>query len=294
MKPSQDKMGRSTKFDLILTCFNDEKNLLKCLPSVVVQKNVRRLIAVDAGSTDKTVDVLESFGENFPIKIIVKEGCTRGEGRNIAIREARTELIGCINSDVILYPDWSERILEVMLRDDRIGAVGSNQVLSPDFNLVQKLIYYIPGMNGRLEEFKNDIIWNAHTAPCEALLWRKEAVYDAGLFPSANWGEDSLLHAAMKRKGWKVVLAREAKIIHLYKNTLGKFLRQQYMYGVGGKYIKKNFPELANDILRPKSSIIKSVITSSMDVARRESPAYFFPMIFVQSLKYASNLLGML
>jgi glycosyltransferase involved in cell wall biosynthesis len=287
-------MEKGTKFDLVLTCFNDEKNLSRCLPSVVIQKNVKRLIVVDAGSTDKTLEVLESFGKDFPIKIIVKEGCTRGEGRNIAIREAKTDFIGCINSDVILYPDWSERILEVMTRDNRIGAVGSNQVLSPDFNLMQKLIYYIPGMNGRLEEFKDDIIWNAHTAPCEALLWRRKAVYDAGLFPSANWGEDSLLHAAMKRKGWKVVLARDAKIIHIYKSSLGKFLKQQYMYGVGGKYIQKNFPDLSKDILRPKSDIIRSVFTSSIDAARREGSAYFFLMIFVQSLKYASNLMGIL
>lgn len=288
------EMKESTKFDMILTCFNDEKNLLKCLPSVAVQKKVRRLIAVDAGSTDRTLDLLKSFKKYFPTRIIVKKGCTRGEGRNIAIEKAETEFIGCINADVVLYPDWSEKILEVMGKDGRIGAVGSNQVLSPDFNLMQKLIYYIPGMNGRLEEFKGDVIWNAHTAPCEALLWRKEAVHDAGLFPKANWGEDSLLHAIMKKKGWKVVLAREAKIIHLYKDTLGKFLKQQYMYGIGGRYIKKNFPDFADDILRSKSTIIKNMITSSIDAARKENPTYFFLMIFVQSLKYASNLLGML
>ncbi|MDH3883092.1 MAG: glycosyltransferase, partial [Desulfobacterales bacterium] len=144
---------------VILTC-NQIEYTKKCIDSIYKQTpEPFELILVDNGSTDGTVQYLESEiadrNEAIRVKIIKNKknkGFAAGNNQGIAI--AKGDYILLMNNDVVVTPGWLGRMIACAEKDSKIGIVGpcSNYVSGPQ--LVEKVNYDVNTLKG-LTEFSN-------------------------------------------------------------------------------------------------------------------------------------------
>lgn len=96
----------SKALTIVIPCKNEQDyigNLLDDLSGQLFIKNTRILIA-DAGSTDKTLEVIKEKKKQYPfLKIRVIPGGTVSEGRNNGAKLVKTPYICFIDADVKLF-----------------------------------------------------------------------------------------------------------------------------------------------------------------------------------------------
>ena len=107
----------------IIPTYNSEKVLFICLKSIKKQNYPRKkieIVIVDGGSTDNTIQIAKEFKVD---KILENPFVIHPRGRSIGIKDSRTDLILCLDSDNILYgKDWLQKMVKPF-RDKSISAV---------------------------------------------------------------------------------------------------------------------------------------------------------------------------
>ena len=97
------------KFSIIITCYNREKLISRCIRSALHQKNVNRfdyeIIVVDDFSIDKSLEKIEDF--DSLIKIIKnKKNYGLAYSRNIGIKKAKGKYVVMLDSDDYLAENF--------------------------------------------------------------------------------------------------------------------------------------------------------------------------------------------
>lgn len=155
------KSGECPQVSIIIITFNSEDTIDKCMSSVFkvdYPRDKYEVIVVDAGSTDRTLEIVKKFPVD---KLIVEEGALRGKARNIGVREARGEIVAMVDSDLSSVDnDWLSRAVREF--DDPYVALvrGADLVLLPSENMsfFQRAIYFMSVAPSRMLLRKED--WN--------------------------------------------------------------------------------------------------------------------------------------
>lgn len=119
--------GPAARVTVFVPVFNAEKFLAETIESVLNQTFTDfELLAVDDGSTDRSIEILESFGDRR-IRIS-RNDRNRGRSytRNQGIELARCEYLSVLDSDDLCEPDRLERQVEFLDAHPDIVAVGSS------------------------------------------------------------------------------------------------------------------------------------------------------------------------
>jgi len=110
------------KVSVVILNYNGRKYLERFLPSVLASTwHSLEIIVADNASTD---DSLEFIGEHFPSVRIIKLARNFGYagGYNEALKEVKSDYYVLLNSDVEVTPGWIEPVIELMEKDNQIGA----------------------------------------------------------------------------------------------------------------------------------------------------------------------------
>ena len=108
---------KSEGISIIIPCYNTELYLEKCLTSIINQKLKEfEVILVDDCSTDNTISVIKKFTQNYPNFKLIENIKNQGAGynRNIALKEAKYDIISFIDSDDYLEDNFYSELLKVM------------------------------------------------------------------------------------------------------------------------------------------------------------------------------------
>ncbi|MDR3179663.1 MAG: glycosyltransferase [Holosporaceae bacterium] len=108
------KLMNVIKVSLVVSVYNAEKYLLRCLDSLINQTlREIEIICVNDGSTDKSLDILEEFALKDP-RITVKNQHNMGPGaaRNVALGEAKGEYVGFVDADDWVDADFFEKLYQ--------------------------------------------------------------------------------------------------------------------------------------------------------------------------------------
>lgn len=121
-----------TNLSLILPCYNEAEHLKESFPKVIaVLKKLNRaieIIIIDDGSKDDTVKIIELLikeNKNIPIRFFrhkknVGRGGTVAEG----ITKAKGEVVGFIDIDLEISPEYISRFVEKIHKDKIDVVVG--------------------------------------------------------------------------------------------------------------------------------------------------------------------------
>src|SRR3972149_5758038 len=95
------------RVSVIATVLNEEGSIARLLDSLVAQtRRPDEVIVVDGGSRDRTVEIVFSYFDRLPIRLLVRNDCSIAQGRNAAIASAQEEIIASTDAGVRLAPNW--------------------------------------------------------------------------------------------------------------------------------------------------------------------------------------------
>ncbi len=103
------------KLSFIVPVYNTAPYLSTCLDSLLSQtRKDFEIIAVDDGSTDQSLSILQSYQEQNPhcLHVFHQENGGLSEARNRAMAEARGEYLAFVDSDDFIPPDFAQILLE--------------------------------------------------------------------------------------------------------------------------------------------------------------------------------------
>lgn len=135
----------SIQLSVIITVYNTEKYLQKCIDSLYQQNINIEIIIVDDGSPDNSEEIIHSYSEN-DIRVIVLSQDNQGpaEARNNGLQVAKGNYIAFLDSD-----DWIENnCLETLYSkaiEFNADMVMGNTLFYYDENRIE-LRYVIPSM----------------------------------------------------------------------------------------------------------------------------------------------------
>jgi len=193
---------------VVIPVFNASKTIEQLISSLVDQsypKEKYEIIFVDDHSTDRTVEIIESFAKKVSrpsIKVIqLKRNCGPAAARNRGVTEAKGEILAFTDADVIVDRDWL-RELAKCFDDENIGGVHG-EILTDSYLLFPIRVAPVGG------GYKT----------CN-IAYRKEVLYNVGLFDERfkhPFGEDGDLAHRVLKKGFRVKYCPKARVLHPVK-----------------------------------------------------------------------------
>lgn len=98
---------------IIVPCFNDEASIEEALSSALNQTYPNKeVVVVDDGSTDRSTDIVRSFGSR--LRLVSQENKGAPAARNHGLRLAEGDFIQFLDADDVLYPKKISRQMQVL------------------------------------------------------------------------------------------------------------------------------------------------------------------------------------
>ena len=119
------------KVSIVIPVYNAEKYILRCMESIENQTfKDFEVIAVDDGSSDSSLKILEKFSEKTTfLKLLRQKNMGAAKARNTGIKNAAGDFICFVDSDDWLEPEY----LEILVKNQEetgcdISMIGINKV----------------------------------------------------------------------------------------------------------------------------------------------------------------------
>lgn len=217
------------KTSLILTIKNEGKNIKEFLESVKKQtQKPDEIVIVDSNSTDDTKDIIKKYLKDLKIKLIVKEIDT-GNGRNLAIENAKYDIILVSDGGCILDKKWVEEISKPFENVDyfeKVDVVGGvfEPISKNLFEICQGLIVCKP-----IENIKED----KFLPSSRSLAFRKDVWKKVKYSTHKVGGEDTKFILDLKDYGFNIKITKKAIVYWRMRSPLKNFIKQFYLYAIG-------------------------------------------------------------
>jgi GT2 family glycosyltransferase len=207
---------------VVIPNWNGMRWLPDCLESIAAQTVApAETIVVDNGSTDGSLELL---GETPGVRVVALGRNTGfAFAANRGVEAAAGELVALVNTDVVLAPDWLERMIAALESDAGAASVACKMVDLHDPDLLYDAgdVLRRDGaceQRGRFErdDGRFDQPGEVFGACAGAALYRRSVVLDAGGFDERffTYLEDVDLALRLRLAGWRCryepVVARHA------------------------------------------------------------------------------------
>jgi glycosyltransferase involved in cell wall biosynthesis len=213
------------KVSVVLTTLNEGKNLRHLLDSLVHQESLHEVVLVDAGSTDDTLTVAESYRRRFAHFKVIQQPSRRGEGRNIGAREATGDLLAFIDGDCVANAFWLRRMVRAWDGDPMRVVAGRTDLTGYwAFTKLHRV---------ELPHRGQDTTWPSCNLAYPRKLFESLGGFDA-TFVTA---EDIDLNLRAVEAGAKIVHEPDAIVYAKARDSITGFLRQAYWNGYGRKQL---------------------------------------------------------
>ncbi len=193
---------------VIATVLNEAESIRALMDSLAAQTRAPdEIIIVDGGSTDGTVTILQEYTDRLPLRVLSLPGANISQGRNAAIRAARSDIIVSTDAGVRIPPDWLARLVAPWDRGENPPAVAG--FFAPDprtlfewalaattLPLVEEIdpARFLP--SSRSVAFRRDV-WERVGGYPEWLAYSEDVVFDLrirALVGEFAWAPDAVVY----------------------------------------------------------------------------------------------------
>jgi hypothetical protein len=243
------------KVAVVVPNWNGADSLAACLDSLLDQTIKTHIIVVENGSTDDSVELLES---KYPTVEVIKHKVNKGfaGGVNAGIRSATKEkfkYVALFNNDAIADKNWLELLTEYLQAHPEAG-IATSKIMNQDGSHLDSTgdyytVWGLPYPRGRGEKSLNkyDEQVAIFAASGGASLYRTTMLEEIGLFDEDFFAyyEDVDISFRAQLAGWNVAYVPKAVVYHQISATSSKikgFATYQTMKNLQLLYIK-NVPK---------------------------------------------------
>jgi glycosyltransferase involved in cell wall biosynthesis len=115
-------VNKQLTLSIIIPAYNEQHYIKSCLDSIGCQTQIPdEVIVVDNNSTDDTVAIAASYPF---VRVVRQRKQGRGHARTKGFDAATSDIIGRIDADSVLEPDWCERVRSQFANRDVAGVTG--------------------------------------------------------------------------------------------------------------------------------------------------------------------------
>jgi peptidoglycan-N-acetylglucosamine deacetylase len=235
---------------VLIPAFNEETVIAQTVTSVLLSdlKDIQ-VIVVDDGSSDRTLEILQSnFGNNEAVTIIHQANRGKAAALNNALSHARTDIVVTIDADTEIESDAIRKLLR-HFSDPTVGAVAGNVKVGNRSRWLTRwqALEYVTSQN--MEKRAFDLLNCITVVPGALGAWRKKAIEDAGGITADTVAEDADLTIAIRRLGWRITYDEEAIAWTEAPETPGALIRQRFRWTFG---TLQSFWKHSSTLFRPK------------------------------------------
>jgi glycosyltransferase involved in cell wall biosynthesis len=251
--------------------FNGERIIRKFLEKIFSQDYpLERLevVLAEAGSTDKTVEIIKEFIKKYPENIrLIKnpkkytEG--KGFGNDLVTRATKGDIIVIIDQDnILVQKNWISNIVKILLENKEINAVQSRMFVPKNGTVLDKYLnaigiedpFILPySLNAQIVLNPNKFKFNKekgfftyevnlrnflYAGANGFVIWRKD------FFNAGGYVQDTENFYRFALKKYKIAIPKEVRLHHQTSVNLFPFLRKRVyfvMYYLLNNYNDRNF-----------------------------------------------------
>jgi len=239
---------------VLIPAHNEESVIVQTVTSVLLSDlNDIRVIVVDDGSTDRTLELLETnFGRNQAVQIIHQVNRGKAAALNHALSHAQSEMVVTIDADTEIEPD-AIRLLLRRFSDPKVAAVAGNVKVGNRSRWLTRwqALEYITSQN--MEKRAFDLLNCITVVPGALGAWRKRAIEDGGGITADTVAEDADLTIGIRRLGWRITYDEDAIAWTEAPETPTALVRQRFRWTFG---TLQSFWKHRDTLFRPKYGTI--------------------------------------
>jgi glycosyltransferase involved in cell wall biosynthesis len=255
---------------LVMSLRNEENFLPRSLAAIEEQdypKDRYELIAVDGGSTDRSVEILKTF----PLSV---SHTTLATGRNLTIPAAMNLGIGAARGEIIIkldahgYPSMNfvRGIAERLWAQPDLGAVGGcivqlGETHTGDANGWARTSLFGVGRGPYTAGQKE-----GYVASVQCGGYRREVLDRIGTFDEEiGVGEDDELNWRVVKAGYRILFTPAIEFFYYARSTLRALFRQYLWYGDARTLVLRKHPDfLRIKHLVPPAFVIAILLSLSL------------------------------
>jgi glycosyltransferase involved in cell wall biosynthesis len=187
------KINLKKTIDVIIPAYNAEKFIERTIESVLSQTYLlRKIIVIDDGSIDKTVEVVENISKisKIPIVLISQENKGPNAARNTGLEHSDSEFIALLDADDIWKEEKLQKQIEVFEQSEfeNLGLVYCGYELVDEKGEYVNKKNILPCLKGKV--FNQLLKSNLISGSCSSVLIKKECFEEVGLFDEKLRGSE--------------------------------------------------------------------------------------------------------
>lgn len=275
---------------IIIPTYNAGKQIHRLCETLRSQTASCEIIVVDSSSSDRTVEIAESFG--VKVFIVPTEDFDHGGTRTLAGKAAKGDILVYMTQDAVPFDNHSIENIIRPFEDPAIAASFGRQLSYPEaaeFGAHLRLFNYpevscIKSLEDRnTHGIRTAFISNSFAA------YRKTALEEIGWFRrKLIMGEDTCAGAKMLLAGHKIMYVADAMVYHSHDYTILQEFKRYFDIGVfhqSERWILDEFGKAEGEGIRYMYSLFALLI--------RRKKYYLIPEGVVRNtLKYIGYKLG--
>lgn len=229
---------------IIIPCRNEEKYIERCLNSLIeldFPKDELEIIVCDGKSTDRTVEIVETFANKYPyIKLLNNEKQIAPSAMNIGIKASQGKFITRVDGHSEVFPDFIIKSLAELEKNPSLGCVGGFLINEYEDNISKVISYAMSSSFGVGSAYFRTGEKDGYVDTVAFGTYRKEVFDKIGLFDEELVrNQDDELNFRVIKAGYKIFLKRDINAKYYVRASFKKLFKQYFQYGYWKVYVNK-------------------------------------------------------
>jgi glycosyltransferase involved in cell wall biosynthesis len=230
------------QFSVIVPARNEERMIGRCLERLAAMNYPRdkfEVILVDNGSTDRTLEVFQSWADRLHVRVLQRPNVKISALRNLGAAEAKGDGLAFLDADCLVPPEWLRDAGRFLVNENE-GIVGAHYRIPPDSTWLARSWFD--------DEHANTAGDTSYVPAGDVLLRKSTFVRIGGFDEKLETNEDYEFCRRARRLGIPLRSYPSLEVIHLgTPQKIAKFYRQQRWHGRHVfKVFVENLPSLYN------------------------------------------------
>ena len=231
--------GPWPRVSVVVCTHNGQSTLTECLARLTALTYPDfEVIVVSDGSSDASAEIARSHG----VRLVETEHRGLSHARNVGIANATGEIVAFLDDDAYPDHDWLYYIAASLRANGHAGVGGPN--IAPDDSLVAECVAAAPG--GPIHVLISDR--EAEHLPGCNMAFRKSALEEIGGFDERFRvaGDDVDICWRLQEAGRTLGFSAGAVVLHRRRDSVRRYLKQQYGYGEAEALLERKWPTRYN------------------------------------------------